>query len=168
MSERVPTTRPVNALLEPWSLESWAEPLQWFQSATGSRTPPRLRGSRCDPLSSDLVAKVRRVKGVKKLGVRLGNWLTADQVHALWQALDSKRMKGKRDPALVAVILACGLRRHEAVSLRLDHRQHLPGVHWRGLFSDPHGRCNRADGDRRLRFPRLPARDERSAGVGVS
>jgi hypothetical protein len=30
----------------------------------------------CGLLSSDLAAGVRRVKGVKKLGIRLGNWLT--------------------------------------------------------------------------------------------
>src|SRR5918995_122459 len=30
-------------------------------------------------LSPDLAAGIRRVKGVKKLGLRLGNWLTADQ-----------------------------------------------------------------------------------------
>jgi hypothetical protein len=28
-------------------------------------------------LSADLVAGIRRVKGVEKLGVRLGNWVTA-------------------------------------------------------------------------------------------
>ena len=38
----------------------------------------------CGLLSADLAAGIRRVKGVKKLGVRLGNWLTADQGHALW------------------------------------------------------------------------------------
>src|SRR6476660_9910154 len=40
----------------------------------------------CGLLSSDLAAGSRCVKGVKKLGVRLGNWLTAEQGHALWQA----------------------------------------------------------------------------------
>jgi len=30
-------------------------------------------------VSADLAAGIRRVKGVKKLGVRLGNWLTAEQ-----------------------------------------------------------------------------------------
>src|SRR5262252_4782333 len=40
----------------------------------------------CGLLSADLAAGIRRVKGVKKLGVRLGNWLTADQGQALWQA----------------------------------------------------------------------------------
>jgi hypothetical protein len=54
--------------------------------------------SECGLLSADLAAGIRRVKGVKKLGVRLGNWLTADQGNALWQAPDKERMKGKRDP----------------------------------------------------------------------
>ena len=40
----------------------------------------------CGLLSADLAAGIRRVKGVKKLGVRLGNWLTAEQGQALWQA----------------------------------------------------------------------------------
>jgi site-specific recombinase XerD len=83
----------------------------------------------CGLLSTDLASGIRRVKGVKKLGVPLGNWLTADQGHALWQAPDSQRMKGKRDRALLAVLLACGLRRHEAVSLRMDHLQQRED-HW--------------------------------------
>ena len=33
----------------------------------------------CGLLSADLAAGIRRVKGVKKIGVRLGNWLTAEQ-----------------------------------------------------------------------------------------
>jgi len=51
----------------------------------------------CGLLSADLTAGIRRVKGVKKLGVRLGNWLTAEQGQALWQAPDNQRLKGKRD-----------------------------------------------------------------------
>ena len=83
----------------------------------------------CGLLSSDLAAGIRRVKGVKKLGVRLGNWLTAEQSQELWQAPDNGRIKGKRDRALLALLLACGLRRHEAVSLRLDHLQQRKD-HW--------------------------------------
>jgi site-specific recombinase XerD len=71
----------------------------------------------CGLLSADLAAGIRRVKGVKKLGVRLGNWLTAEQGNALWRAPDRQRLKGKRDRALLALLLACGLRRHEAVAL---------------------------------------------------
>jgi site-specific recombinase XerD len=77
----------------------------------------------CGLLSADLAAGIRRVKGVKKLGVRLGNWLTAEQGQALWQVPDAQRLKGKRDRALLALLLACGLRRHEAVALTLDHLQ---------------------------------------------
>jgi hypothetical protein len=34
-------------------------------------------------LSADLAAGIRRVKGVKKIGVRLGNWLTPEQSQRL-------------------------------------------------------------------------------------
>jgi len=55
--------------------------------------------------------------------------LTAEQGTALWHAPDSHRMKGKRDRALLALLLACGLRRHWAVSLRLDQLQQRED-HW--------------------------------------
>src|SRR5204862_7055110 len=59
----------------------------------------------CGLLSPDLASGIRREKGVKKLGVRLGNWLTAAQGEALWQSPDTERLKGKRDRALLAVLL---------------------------------------------------------------
>jgi site-specific recombinase XerD len=80
-------------------------------------------------LSSDLAAGIRRVKGVRNLGVRLGNWLTVEQSLALWQAPNNKDLKGKRDRALLALLLACGLRRHEAVGLRLEHLEQRE-EHW--------------------------------------
>ena len=83
----------------------------------------------CGLLSADLAAGIRRVKGVKKLGVRLGNWLTAEQGQALWQAPNQEQMKGKRDRALLALLLACGLRRHELASLTVGHLQQREG-HW--------------------------------------
>lgn len=83
----------------------------------------------CGLLSADLAAGIRRVKGVKKLGVRLGNWLTAEQAQSLWLAPDCQRLKGKRDRALLALLLACGLRRHEAVTLTLDNLQQRE-EHW--------------------------------------
>jgi site-specific recombinase XerD len=85
--------------------------------------------SECGLLSADLTAGIRRVKGVKKLGIRLGNWLTAEQGQALWQAPDRERLKGKRDRALLALLLACGLRRHELADLSFGHMQQREG-HW--------------------------------------
>jgi site-specific recombinase XerD len=83
----------------------------------------------CGLLSADLAAGIRRVKGVKKLGIRLGNWLTAEQGAALWQAPDASRLKGKRDRALLSLLLACGLRRHEVAELSIGHFQQREG-HW--------------------------------------
>ena len=83
----------------------------------------------CGLLSPDLAAGIRRVKGVKKVGVRLGNWLTAEQSQNLWQAPGGERLKEKRDRALLAVLLACGLRRHEAVELNFGHIQQRE-EHW--------------------------------------
>jgi integrase len=75
----------------------------------------------CGLLSADSAAGIRRVKGVTKLGVRLGNWLTAEQVQSLWLAPDCQRLKGKRDRAPLALLLACGL--------TLDHLQQRE-EHW--------------------------------------
>ena len=83
----------------------------------------------CGLLSADLAAGIRRVKGVKKVGVRLGNWLTAEQGQALWHAPNQEQMKGKRDRALLALLIACGLRRHELASLTVGHLQQREG-HW--------------------------------------
>jgi integrase len=80
-------------------------------------------------LSSDLAAGIRRVKGVRNLGVRLGNWLTVEQGLALWQAPDCEKLKGKRNRALLALLLACGLRRHEAVGLEIEHLEQRE-EHW--------------------------------------
>jgi len=64
-------------------------------------------------LSPDLAAGIRRVRGARKLGTRLGNWLTADEGRSLWQLPDQYSIRGKRDRAILAVLLGCGLRRRE-------------------------------------------------------
>jgi site-specific recombinase XerD len=88
--------------------------------------------SDCGLLSPDLAAGIRRVKGVGKLGVRLGNWLTAEQGQALWQSPGRERLKGKRDRALLALLLACGLRRHELADLTFGHLQQRRALGNRG------------------------------------
>ena len=72
-------------------------------------------------LSPELAAGIRRVKGAKKLGVRLGNWLTKDEARCLWQLADPKTLKGARDRAMLPVLLGTGLRRRELTELeRID------------------------------------------------
>jgi site-specific recombinase XerD len=80
-------------------------------------------------LSPDLAAGIRRVKGAKKLGMRLGNWLTVEEARSLWQLLNMHSVKGKRDRAILAVLLGCGLRRRELVDLNFDHIQRRED-HW--------------------------------------
>jgi site-specific recombinase XerD len=83
----------------------------------------------CGLLSADLAAGIRRVKGAKRLGVRVGNWLTAEQGKRLLMAADEASLRGRRDYAMLAVLLGCGLRRAELTGLRIEDLQ-LREEHW--------------------------------------
>jgi site-specific recombinase XerD len=61
--------------------------------------------------------------------MRLGNWLTVAEARALWQLPNPHTVKGKRDRAMLAVLLGCGLRRSELIHLELDHIQRREH-HW--------------------------------------
>lgn len=80
-------------------------------------------------LSPDLAAGIRRVRGVRKLGTRLGNWLTTEEARSLWQLPDRNSAKGRRGRAILGVLLGCGLRRRELIGLTLDHLQRRE-EHW--------------------------------------
>ena len=53
--------------------------------------------------------------------MRLGNWLTAQQAKTLLRAPDLNTVRGKRDSAILALLLGCGLRRSELVHLTIEH-----------------------------------------------
>jgi site-specific recombinase XerD len=74
-------------------------------------------------LSPELAAGIHRVRGVRKLGSRLGNWLTAGEASALWRSPDESTLSGKRDRAIPAILLGCGLRRRELAELTLESVQ---------------------------------------------
>src|ERR1700686_4835546 len=80
-------------------------------------------------LSPELAASIRRVKGPRKLGVRLGNWLTAQQGKALLSIPAGDSVRGKRDRPMLALLLGCGLRRSELVHLTMEHLQQRE-EHW--------------------------------------
>ena len=93
----------------------------------------------CGLLSPDLAAGIRRVKGVKKHGMRIGNWLTAEQGKRLLAIFDQASLRGKRDYAMVAVLLGCGLRRAEVAGLAVERLQQRE-EHW--VIADMIGKGN--------------------------
>jgi len=78
-------------------------------------------------LSPELAIGIRRVKGVKRLGRRMGNWLTRNQAQELVNAASKTNLRGWRDGAMVGLLLGCGLRRSEVVGLNLDQLQSREG-----------------------------------------
>jgi len=57
------------------------------------------------------------LKGDPIRGQRVGNWLTIDAVKVMMQLPDRETPMGARDAALLAVMVACGLRRTEIAEL---------------------------------------------------
>src|SRR5229473_4155480 len=80
-------------------------------------------------LSADLAAGIRRVKGAKRLGVRIGNWLTVDESRTLLGEPPSDSLRGKRDRAILALLIGCGLRRAELAGLGTEDLQ-VREDHW--------------------------------------
>ena len=67
------------------------------------------------------------MKGAPRHGVRAGNWLTREQARLLLQAPDRRTLKGKRDYAVLALLIGCGLRRTELAQLTLEILQQREG-----------------------------------------
>ena len=80
-------------------------------------------------LSPELAAGIRRVKGAKRLGVRIGNWLTIDQSRTLLGGPRLDSLRGKRDRAILALLIGCGLRRAELVGVKTENLQ-VREEHW--------------------------------------
>jgi integrase len=89
-------------------------------------------------LSPELAAGIRRVKGVRRIGLRLGNWLTADQGKALLSTVRNSDLRSKRNYAILAVLLGCGLRRGEVLALTAATIQ-LREEHW--VIADLYGKA---------------------------
>jgi site-specific recombinase XerD len=89
-------------------------------------------------LSQELAAGIRRVKGVRRLGVRVGNWLTAEQGKRLRESAGADTLRDKRNRAMLSLLIGCGLRRAELLGLTMDSIQ-LREEHW--VIADLVGRA---------------------------
>jgi integrase len=69
------------------------------------------------------------VKGVPQLGRRVGNWLTAAEGQQLLSGFDRATLRGKRDAAMLSVLLGCGLRRSEVAGPKISDIQRRED-HW--------------------------------------
>src|SRR5688572_23802024 len=90
-------------------------------------------------LSPELAAGIRRVKGLRRIGVRLGNWLTPEQGRRLLAEADAATPRARRDHAMIAMLIGCRLRRAELLALRLESIQ-LREDHW--VIVDLVGKAN--------------------------
>ena len=78
-------------------------------------------------LAPELAAGIAKVPGARSEGPRAGNWLTREQASRLLALPDPDTLKGKRDRAILGLLLGCGLRRDELVRLTVDEIQQREG-----------------------------------------
>ena len=87
-------------------------------------------------LGPELAGGIRRVKGVRRIGVRLGNWLTAEQGRSLLLKSQGDSLRSKRNYAILALLIGCGLRRGELLAPSAGSIQ-FREEHW--VIADLHG-----------------------------
>lgn len=78
-------------------------------------------------IQPELANGISKVKGVKVRGVRSGNWLDKRQAERLINAPDVSTVKGKRDRAILALMIGAGLRRSEVAELTFERIQQREG-----------------------------------------
>ena len=74
-------------------------------------------------LSAEEAASLTDVPNIRQSGKRLGNWLTKEQARELLAVPDRSTVKGKRDYAILALLVGCALRRRELASLTAEDVQ---------------------------------------------
>ena len=91
-------------------------------------------------LDGETAAAIGRVPGVERRGTRVGNWLVKDQANDLLNAPDPLTLVGKRDRAILALLIGCGLRRAELLRIEVRDIQQREG---RWVLPDMVGKGNR-------------------------
>jgi integrase len=98
-----------------------------------------------DPADAERIVSVANVPAQ---GVRLGHWLTVEQTKDLLDVPDRSRLKGKRDHAILSVLIQSALRREESAQLDMSRIQMREG---RWVLADIRGKRGR------IRTVALPA-----------
>jgi site-specific recombinase XerD len=91
-------------------------------------------------ISAEDAANLSDIPNVRQRGNRLGNWLTREQAKELLQVPDRSTLKGKRDYAILALLVGCALRRRELASLEMSDLQEREG---RWVIANLCGKGNR-------------------------
>ncbi len=74
-------------------------------------------------LSSEDAANLTDIPNIRQRGTRLGNWLTKEQARELLAVPARSTLKGKRDYAILALLVGCALRRRELATLAVEDIQ---------------------------------------------
>jgi integrase len=74
-------------------------------------------------LGAEDAANLTEVPNIAEKGTRLGNWLTREQAKELLAVPDRPTIKGKRDYAILALLVGCALRRQELADLDIEKIQ---------------------------------------------
>lgn len=75
----------------------------------------------------DVAASIEKVKGIERAGIRTGKWLSVTEAEALLNTPSSLSLRGKRDRALLGILIGAGLRRAEAAKLVFTDIQQRDG-----------------------------------------
>jgi site-specific recombinase XerC len=71
-------------------------------------------------IGSEEAAGLTDIPNLRQQGTRPGNWLTREQAKELLAVPDRSTLKGKRDYAILALLVGCALRRHELANLYIE------------------------------------------------
>lgn len=114
-----PLSRPVVMAWRASLTQRGANPATINQALSAVRSLAR-EAAACGLMDEGVAAQVCLVPNLPNAGIRMGNWLSQEQVMALLSAPDQSTTAGLRDYVLLALLFGCGLRRAEAVSIRCD------------------------------------------------
>jgi integrase len=91
-------------------------------------------------LGAEEAAQMADIPNIRQQGTRLGNWLTREQARELLAVPDRSTLKGKRDAAILGLLVGCALRRAELAALKMEDIQQREG---RWVIADLRGKGGR-------------------------